>query len=120
MRTLSFFLACALAGAAVTGIVSAAHAADPEAVTINTNFTVYTPPVRLGNEGVQQNAWASVILMAGGNGLLSLDSTGTIINSTGDFLIRSAYLFLRGGLNVMMADTAPAQCLTQRLRQYRG
>jgi hypothetical protein len=108
MRTLPFFLACALAGAAMTSMVSAAHAADAEAVTIDTNFTVYTPPVRLRNDDFVQNAWASVILMAGGNGLLSLDSTGAIINSTGDFLIRSAYRFLRGGLNVMMADTAPA------------
>jgi hypothetical protein len=111
MRTPSFFLACALAGAAVTGMVSAAHAASPEAVTIDTNFTVYTPPVRFDpydRPRPPQDAAASVILMAGGNGLLSLDPTGAIINSTGDLLIRSAYLFLRGGLNVMMADTAPA------------
>jgi pimeloyl-ACP methyl ester carboxylesterase len=46
--------------------------------------------------------------MTGGDGLLSLDATGTIINSTGNFLIRSADLFLRHGLNVMMADAAPA------------
>jgi hypothetical protein len=30
------------------------------------------------------------------------------MDSTGNFLIRSADLFLREGLNVMMADTAPA------------
>ncbi len=46
--------------------------------------------------------------MTGGNGLLSLDSTGTIIDSTGNFLIRSANLFLQHGLNVMMADALPA------------
>jgi len=39
---------------------------------------------------------------------LSLDATGTIIDSTGNFLIRSADLFLRHGLNVMMADATPA------------
>jgi hypothetical protein len=46
--------------------------------------------------------------MTGGNGLLSLDPTGTITDSTGNFLIRSADLFLRHGLNVMMADATPA------------
>jgi hypothetical protein len=84
----------------------AARAADAEAVTIDTTFTVRTPPVRLDKPA--RTARASVVLMAGGNGLLSLDATGTIINSTGNFLIRSANLFLRRGLNVMMADTAPA------------
>ena len=84
----------------------AARAADAEAVTIDTTFTVKTPPVRLDQPA--RPARASVILMTGGNGLLSLDATGTIIDSTGNFLIRSADLFLRHGLNVMMADTAPA------------
>jgi hypothetical protein len=84
----------------------AARAADAEAVTVDTTFTVWTPPVRLDRPA--RTARASVVLMAGGNGLLSLDATGTIINSTGNFLIRSANLFLRNGLNVMMADTAPA------------
>jgi hypothetical protein len=84
----------------------AARAAEAEAVTIDTTFTVRTPPVRLDKPA--RAARASVVLMTGGNGLLSLDATGTIINSTGNFLIRSANLFLRHGLNVMMADAAPA------------
>src|SRR5690348_9207206 len=83
-----------------------ARAADAEAVTIDTTFTVKTPPVRLDKPA--HSARASVVLMSGGNGLLSLDSTGTITDSTGNFLIRSADLFLRHGLNVMMADTTPA------------
>jgi hypothetical protein len=83
-----------------------ARAADAEAVTIDTTFTVQTPPVRL--ERPVPPGRASVVLMTGGDGLLSLDATGTIINSTGNFLIRSANLFLRHGLNVMMADAAPA------------
>lgn len=95
---LSLLVAC--------GAAAAARAADAEAVTIDTTFTVKTPPVRLDQPA--RPARASVILMTGGNGLLSLDATGTIINSTGNFLIRSADLFLRHGLNVMMADTAPA------------
>jgi len=84
----------------------AARAADAEAVTVDTTFTVRTPPVRL--ERPAPPARASVVLMTGGDGLLSLDATGTIIDSTGNFLIRSADLFLRHGLNVMMADAKPA------------
>jgi hypothetical protein len=85
---------------------TAARAADAEAVTIDTTFVVRTPPVRLDRPA--HRARASVVLMTGGNGLLSLDADGTIINSTGNFLIRSADLFLRHGLNVMMADATPA------------
>ena len=83
----------------------AARAAEAEAVTIDTNFTVYTPPVRL--EKPAPTARASVVLMTGGNGLLPLEADGTI-NGNGNFLIRSANLFLRNGLNVMMPDAAPA------------
>ncbi len=90
----------------VCGAAAAARAADAEAVTIDTTFIVKTPPVRLDKPA--RPARASVVLMTGGNGLLSLDATGTIINSTGNFLIRSADLFLRHGLNVMMADATPA------------
>jgi hypothetical protein len=105
-RLFALFLGCALAGGAC--ITSAARAAGPdaEAVTIDTNFVVHTPPVRLENPA--NNARASVVLMTGGNGLLSLDATGTIIDSTGNFLIRSANLFLQHGLNVMMADVSLA------------
>jgi hypothetical protein len=91
--------------AAVCGAATVARAADAEAVTIDTTFIVKTPPVRLDHPA--REARASVVLMEGGNGLLALDATGTIINN-GNFLIRSADLFLRQGLNVMMPDTAPA------------
>ena len=91
---------------ALCGTAPVACAADAEAVTIDTTFTVKTPPVRLDKPA--HRARASVILMTGGNGLLSLDATGTITDSTGNFLIRSADLFLRHGLNVMMADATPA------------
>src|SRR5215475_6300853 len=84
----------------------AARAADAEAVTIDTTLSVKTPPVRLDKPA--HAGRASVVLMTGGDGLLSLDATGTITASTGNFLIRSADLFLRHGLNVMMADAAPA------------
>jgi alpha-beta hydrolase superfamily lysophospholipase len=84
----------------------AARAADAEAVTIDTTMIVKTPPVRLDKPA--HAGRASVVLMTGGNGLLSLDATGTITDSTGNFLIRSADQFLRHGLNVMMADALPA------------
>jgi hypothetical protein len=88
------------------GAPPTARAADAEAVTIDTTFIVKTPPVRLDRPA--RRSRASVVLMTGGDGLLNLDATGTITNSTGNFLIRSANLFLRHGLNVMMADAAPA------------
>ena len=100
----TFILGTSLAFA-FCGTPPAARAADAEAVTINTTFTVFTPPVRL--ERPAREARASVVLMEGGNGLLGLDATGTIL-SGGNFLIRSADLFLRNGVNVMMADVAPA------------
>jgi hypothetical protein len=97
------FGACLVSG--FCGALPAARAADAEAVTINTNFTVFTPPVRLSQPA--REARASVVLIEGGNGLLGLDATGEILGA-GNFLIRSANLFLRNGLNVMMPDAAPA------------
>jgi hypothetical protein len=101
----SAFILGSVLAFAVCSAPPAARAADAEAVTIDTTFKVFTPPVRLDKPA--RTARASVVLMNGGNGLLSLDATGTIINN-GNFLIRSADLFLRNGLNVMMADAAPA------------
>jgi hypothetical protein len=83
----------------------AARAADAEAVTINTTFTVFTPPVILDRPA--RPASASVVLMEGGSGLLGLNATGAI-GGASNFLIRSANLFLGHGLNVMMPSTAPA------------
>src|SRR5215469_4635409 len=108
LKGYAFIFAISLAFA-VYSTPPAARAADAEAVTIDTTFIVKTPPVRLAKPA--RTARASVILMAGGNGLLALDSTGTIIDNTGNFLIRSADLFLRNGLNAMMPDTAPAHPL---------
>ena len=105
LATPTFFLCAALAFG-FCGAGQSARAAEAEAVTIDTTFAVKTPPVRLVIP--PPPARASVVLMTGGNGLLSLDATGTIINSTGNFLIRSANLFLHLGLNVMMADALPA------------
>jgi hypothetical protein len=100
----AFILAISLAFAFST-VPPAARAAEAEAVTINTNFTVFTPPVRLDKPA--PTARASVVLMVGGNGRLALEADGTL-PGVSNFLIRSANLFLRNGLNVMMPDTAPA------------
>jgi hypothetical protein len=102
----SVFISAACLAFAFCGAPNAARAAEAEAVTIDTTFIVKTPPVRLDRPA--RAARASVVLMTGGNGMLGLDATGTIIDSTGNFLIRSANLFLSNGLNVMMADVAPA------------
>src|SRR5262245_22429030 len=102
----SFLIFGACVAVAVCSEAPAARAADAEAVTIDTNFIVKTPPVRL--DKAAHAGRASVILRAGGDGLLTLDATGTITTATGNFLIRSADLFLRHGLNVMMADALPA------------
>jgi hypothetical protein len=101
----AFVLSAALAFLSC-GSTPSARAAEAEAVTIDTTFAVKTPPVRLVIPAPPGRA--SVVLMTGGNGLLSLDATGTIIDPTGNFLIRSANLFLHRGLNVMMADALPA------------
>jgi alpha-beta hydrolase superfamily lysophospholipase len=44
------------------------------------------------------------VLLAGGNGVLDLDATGKIEKLQGNFLIRSAYRFMREKLNVAMLD----------------
>ena len=84
---------------------SPAAAAPAEAVTINTNMVVFTPPVRTETTVA---AVETVILLPGGNGLLALDVNGTPTSLSGNFLIRSANEFLNRGMNVMMADVAPA------------
>ena len=88
------------------GCVTTARAAVPEAVTINTSMTIFTPPVRVELNTAQDVA--TVILLPGGNGLLGLDAGGVPTALSGNFLIRSANEFLIRGINVMMADSAPA------------
>lgn len=87
----------------------------PEAVTINTDLTVFSPPVAIENQtamaapvGSVPVPFGAVILLTHGNGLLSLDGAGNITGPTGSFLIRSANEFMRRGLHVMIPDSAPA------------
>ena len=85
---------------------ASAQAVNPEVVTINSSGTVFTPAARLDSAPVA--AVANVILLAGGNGLLNLDANGYPQSSSGNFLIRSGNEFMLRGMNVMMADVAPA------------
>ena len=66
-RTRRRFLSVCIFGAslapAFSGTPQAAPGADAEAVTIDTTFTVMTPPVRLDEPA--HTAEASVVLMAG-------------------------------------------------------
>ena len=99
-------------GVAVAPGPARAQSAIPEAVTINTNLQVFTPPAALDPYnppgGSRVPAHASVVLLGSGNGLITLDATGNVIGATGGFLIRSANEFLQRGFNVMIPDSAPA------------
>ena len=86
-----------------------AGAQGPEVVTINSNLTVrprpYSPVLFVIARG-------TVILLAGGNGVLDVVQTGgqagDIRELQGNFLIRSARRFINARYNVAMLDAAPA------------
>lgn len=86
-----------------------ASAQGPEAVTINSNLTVRHRPF---SPVLFVIARGSVILLAGGNGVLDLIQTGgqagDIRDLQGNFLIRSARRFINARYNVAMLDAAPA------------
>ncbi len=84
---------------------TATRAADAEAVTIDTTFIVKTPPVRLDQPARRSTGQRHADDRR--QRPAQPGSTGTMIDSTGNFLIRSADLFLRHGLNVMMAERPP-------------
>jgi hypothetical protein len=91
-------------GLAVLAIMAPSAAQAAQAVTIDSNLVVrlrHAPPFQLA-------ARASVILLAGGNGVLNLNGAGDTRDLQGNFLIRSARLFLGQRLNVAMLDAEPA------------
>ena len=95
---------CALAGL----MASPKHASAAELITIRSNFTFVTHT--LNPPTATPPATASVILLAGGNGWLKLDtSSGQVTALQGNFLIRSAYRFMNVGLNVAMLDFKGSQ-----------
>ena len=53
-------------------------------------------------------AFAGVVLLTGGDGVLGLDAQGRITEQGGNFLIRSAYRFLNAGMNVAISMRAAA------------
>ena len=80
----------------------AAHAA--QVVTIDSNLTVTVRP----SPKYKIAARASVVLLAGGNGVLNLNSQGDTRDAQGNFLVRSVRLFLSRRLNVALLDAEPA------------
>lgn len=82
-----------------------AIAAQPQAMTVDTQLVRKVRPLPAPPSA--PNAVASLLLVAGGNGVLNLDGNGDVQELEGNFLIRSAYRFLSFGLNVALLDAAP-------------
>jgi pimeloyl-ACP methyl ester carboxylesterase len=80
----------------------AAHAA--QMVTIDSNLVIRQRPAPQSKIAPR----ASVILLAGGNGVLNLNNQGDTRELQGNFLLRSIRLFLSRRLNVAVLDSAPA------------
>ena len=80
----------------------------PVSLTITPQALV--PPTRT------PTAFASVVLLAGGDGVLGLDAQGRITQLGGNFLIRSAYRFLDAGVNVAILNARSS--LTNAARLY--
>ena len=95
----------ALPLAVLLSATSPVGAQPPQAITIDSNFTVklrpYAPVYKI-------KSFASVVLLTGGNGVLNLNTAGDIRDSQGNFLIRSVRRFLYKRLNVAMLDAEPA------------
>src|ERR1700693_4553289 len=89
---------CALA----TLVLFAGSGVAAELATVKSDFTIL--PQTLQPPTTTPPAFATVVLLAGGDGVLDLDATGMVQQLQGNFLIRSAYRFQRLGLNVAMLD----------------
>jgi hypothetical protein len=95
--------ACGL-GLMLSAAVLPAQAQLPQVVTIDSNLAVKVRPA----PGTKVRAFASVILLGGGNGVLNLNNAGDTRDLQGNFLIRSARRFHYRRLNVAMLDAEPA------------
>jgi pimeloyl-ACP methyl ester carboxylesterase len=91
--------------ALLLAVPTAAFAAPPEAITVNSRLQARVRPLAAPADAGA--ASASVLLLAGSNGALGLTSDGDIQQQQQNFLIRSAYRFLRSGLNVAILDSDP-------------
>ena len=108
-RALFFmFRATTLALCALAGLMaSPRHASAAELATIRWDFTFVTHTLNPPTATPAANA--SILLLAGGNGVLALDASGKVTALQGNFLIRSAYRFMNVGLNVAMLDFKGSQ-----------
>jgi hypothetical protein len=94
----------AVALAALLALSQVLPARAQEVVTVTTLRGATIKYLALAPSGP---AAAAVILLAGGNGALGLDATGTITTTLeGNFLIRSRQLFVDNGLYVAALDVA--------------
>lgn len=100
-----WFCASLFSSILMLSLTSPASAQPPQAITIDSNLVVklrpYAPVYKI-------KPYASVVLLAGGNGVLNLNNAGDIRDAQGNFLIRSARRFLYRRLNVAMLDAEPA------------
>jgi pimeloyl-ACP methyl ester carboxylesterase len=85
-------------------VVVPAQAQLPQVATIDSNLVVKIRPA----PGTKVRAFASVILLGGGNGVLNLNGAGDTRDLQGNFLIRSVRRFHYRRLNVAMLDAEPA------------
>ena len=91
-----------------------AQAQLPQVATIDANLVVKVRPA----PGTKVRAFASVILLGGGNGVLNLNSAGDTRDLQGNFLIRSARRFHYRRLNVAMLDAEPLPDIRGRRPAY--
>jgi pimeloyl-ACP methyl ester carboxylesterase len=105
MRQLFAASAAVIFALLMPGPIGPAAAQGPQAITIDSNLVVkqrtYSPIIRA-------RPFASVVLLAGGNGVLDLNNAGDIRGLQGNFLLRSARRFLNARLNVAMLDAEPS------------
>lgn len=91
--------------ASLLGVTVPLAAQAAQAVTIDSNLVIKprpAPPI------TKVKSRASVILLAGGNGVLNLNGQGDTRDLQGNFLVRSVRLFLNHNINVAMLDAEPA------------
>jgi pimeloyl-ACP methyl ester carboxylesterase len=86
------------------GLAATIDAQAAQVVTINSNLTITPRPA----PQYRIAARASVILLAGGNGVLNLNGQGDTRDLQGNFLVRSVGLLLSRRLNVALLDAEPA------------
>jgi hypothetical protein len=118
-------------GSAATALCILAHlflcpgrsgAADLITLSPSTKIVIKGPvPFTIHKQGLQPpastpTAFASVILLTGGDGVLALDAQGRVTKQGGNFLTRSAYRFMNNGVNVAILD-APGSLNGKRLSE---